>query len=345
MDQSVSGIGRHTFTMLDIANSIKHLIKSSADGFDYGDWRIGTADGLGSCEARLRDKAQFTIWSVPSGVIAEAIKSHYLKLGMGPANEDGVALDESAAVYLFREPRRFGGIRASEVAAPEPAPDPWEQTKEARITCRRGDVIRGTREGMRLCYRVVSGIAYEGITKPTSRVILNFLLPGDFFGFVRSRDERIVAMALTPKTEITAYSLDALEKLAERDTAAARKMRAIYDAALTRSDARIEVLGRATALERVTSFLLELQRRHDSAGKALVLRMSRYDIADYLALSAESVSRIFTELQKRGAIDLVGAHRLTILDDELLTALSTGLGNGSSGNGQKGALPPPAVLI
>jgi CRP/FNR family nitrogen fixation transcriptional regulator len=71
------------------------------------------------------------------------------------------------------------------------------------------------------------------------------------------------------------------------------------------------ILGRITAPERVGSLLLELERRlpKDDSASGVMLPMSRYDIADYFATSVETVSRSLTNLQHRGAIQLVSARK------------------------------------
>ena len=74
------------------------------------------------------------------------------------------------------------------------------------------------------------------------------------------------------------------------------------------------ILGRATAQEKVGSFLIEMAERLSGATDAVALPMSRYDIADYLALSVETVSRALTDLRHRKAIVLTGAHHVKILD-------------------------------
>jgi CRP-like cAMP-binding protein len=75
------------------------------------------------------------------------------------------------------------------------------------------------------------------------------------------------------------------------------------------------LLTHASALQRVSAFVLEMAERSPAHGSGqIALPMSRYDIADYLALSVETVSRAFTQLRQRGAIALAGAHRVRILD-------------------------------
>lgn len=79
-----------------------------------------------------------------------------------------------------------------------------------------------------------------------------------------------------------------VELVAERDPGFARELREVAFQSLTRSQAQRLILGRFTALEKVGSFLLSLDGRASDASGQVVLPVSRYDIADYLAVSVET---------------------------------------------------------
>jgi hypothetical protein len=72
------------------------------------------------------------------------------------------------------------------------------------------------------------------------------------------------------------------------------------------------ILGGITAIDKVGSFLLSLAGRASETKGQVELPVSRYDIADYLAVSVETVCRSITDLQHRGVITLAGnpSHRL-----------------------------------
>jgi CRP/FNR family nitrogen fixation transcriptional regulator len=107
--------------------------------------------------------------------------------------------------------------------------------------------------------------------------------------------------------------------VADTDPRLGRRLRDIVFEAVARSQARLLILGRVTALEKVGAFLIEMgQRSFDRNQQAIVLPMSRYDIADYLAISVETVSRALTELQRRGMIRYVGTRRIRLVDREQL---------------------------
>jgi CRP/FNR family nitrogen fixation transcriptional regulator len=75
------------------------------------------------------------------------------------------------------------------------------------------------------------------------------------------------------------------------------------------------ILGRATALEKVSSFLLEMVDRFRTRPVGPVtLAMSRYDIADYLAMAVETVSRALTTLREKGVIQFESVRCVQIRD-------------------------------
>ena len=81
------------------------------------------------------------------------------------------------------------------------------------------------------------------------------------------------------------------------------------------------LLGCKSAVEKLATFLLEMDRR--IARSAFVtLPMPRKDIADYIGLTIETVSRTVTQLQEEGALELSGARNIRLIDRRMLTDLS-----------------------
>jgi CRP/FNR family nitrogen fixation transcriptional regulator len=139
------------------------------------------------------------------------------------------------------------------------------------------------------------------------------MLPRDFF-FVRGDGDEVTIEAIVDETALASYSGEGIEQLAERDPEFARELRDVAFRALGRSQAQLMIVGGVTALEKVGSFLLSLDGRSSGEDGQVVLPVSRYDIADYLAVSVETVCRSFTNLQQRGAIRLAGKRTVKILN-------------------------------
>jgi CRP-like cAMP-binding protein len=148
---------------------------------------------------------------------------------------------------------------------------------------------------------------------------VDFLLPGDFFGLIVRHEHQFAVEAVVEGTAIARYPRRRIEMLADSDPRVGRRIREIAFEAISRSQARMVILGRMTAQEKVGAFLIELaERSRERSADGVVLAMSRYDIADYLALAAETVSRTLSELGQSGAIRLEDTHRVRIVDRDAL---------------------------
>lgn len=182
--------------------------------------------------------------------------------------------------------------------------------------CHRGQQIYGQKDPAEHWYRVVSGAARKcALLADGRRQILDFMLPGDFFGFTARAQHAFAVEVIVEGTIVARYPRRRLEMLADSDPQLRQLIREMTFETISRLQARILILGQMTALEKVGSFVLEMAERLSGEGsETFMLAMSRYDIADYLALSAETVSRTLTELRHRGAITLSGTHRLRIVD-------------------------------
>jgi CRP/FNR family nitrogen fixation transcriptional regulator len=115
------------------------------------------------------------------------------------------------------------------------------------------------------------------------------------------------------------YPRSRVQALAEADPKIAEEVREVAYETIGRLQRQLLVLGRVTALEKVCSFLLDMARRRpDERTDDILLPITRYDIADYLAMSVETVSRALTELQNRRVITLHSARLVRIIDRETL---------------------------
>jgi CRP-like cAMP-binding protein len=98
----------------------------------------------------------------------------------------------------------------------------------------------------------------------------------------------------------------------------------LLSAELAELRSQIAILNRRSAIEKLAALLRDLWRRTGRRGEKLQLELSRTDMADFLGLTIETVSRNLTKLRKRRIIDLPQTHTLVILDMERLERLAAG---------------------
>jgi CRP/FNR family transcriptional regulator, nitrogen fixation regulation protein len=185
---------------------------------------------------------------------------------------------------------------------------------------RRGEEICSQGQPIEYWYFVISGAARRCTIRPDGRrQIVDLLLPGDFCNFAIGEEWDVTIEAVTEGTVVAAYPRRRIEMLADSDPKIAHEIRKIAYAALSRLQAQLLILGRITALEKVGSFILEMAARlSDGDADQVALPVSRYDIADYLGVSVETVSRSLSDLKQRGAIKLLGTRTVSIVDRDVL---------------------------
>ncbi len=151
------------------------------------------------------------------------------------------------------------------------------------------------------------------------RQIGRFYLPGEFFGLELGKQHNLSAEAVA-ESKIFLFKRRQIEAMAQRNMEAAREMWLMTADHLRHAEDHLLLLGRKTALERLAAFLIEMDMRHGNCG-LFELPMSRRDIADYLGLTLETVSRGFSELQKKQALELDGARHVVLRNRAFLGAM------------------------
>jgi CRP/FNR family nitrogen fixation transcriptional regulator len=167
---------------------------------------------------------------------------------------------------------------------------------------------------------VISGVVRRCVLRADGRrQIVGLLLPGDFFGFTAGAEYDYTAEAVAEGTLLARYPRRRVETIADSDPNLARELRQVTLEAMSRLQTQLLTLGRITVLEKVGSFILEMETRlPHTLGNSIALPVSRYDIADYLAVSVETVSRSLTDLSQRGIIELLGTRMVKIVDRDAL---------------------------
>jgi CRP/FNR family transcriptional regulator, nitrogen fixation regulation protein len=211
------------------------------------------------------------------------------------------------------------GLRHAPPAAKAPQAGAIE-LMGALMTFARNSEIYGENEPADYLYKVVSGtVRTYKVLVDGRRQIGGFHLPGDMFGFESGDEHTFSAEAITD-CKILVIRRSAVIALAARDNDIARQMWALTARELQRVQDHVMLLIK-NARERVVGFLLEMAHR-GAGGSAVELPMSRQDIADYLGLTIETVSRTLTQLEKTAAIELPTSRRIVLRNRPALSRLN-----------------------
>jgi len=147
------------------------------------------------------------------------------------------------------------------------------------------------------------------------RQIGAFHLAGDMLAVENCETHRCTAEAIVDTTVWFAKRRRLFARLAKGDIPAANNVRDLVTKNLEHIENHLLLLGRQKSLEKVAAFLLELDRRLEQPD-VMVLPMRRCDIADYLGMTVESVSRALSSLQEERIFSFKGsAHREIVLHD------------------------------
>jgi CRP/FNR family transcriptional regulator, nitrogen fixation regulation protein len=198
------------------------------------------------------------------------------------------------------------------------------QTRVAasEFSYRKGVEIYGEKEPADYVYQVTSGaVRTYKLLSDGRRQIGAFHLIGDVFGLENSEVHRFTAEAIVDTT-LRLVKRRSLESVAERDVLVANNLLSLTTNNLQHAEDHMLLLGRKTALERVAAFLLEMDRRL-TAADIIALPMCRRDIADYLGLTLETVSRALSNLHGRGILGFLdpSQRQIALLDRQQLASL------------------------
>jgi CRP/FNR family nitrogen fixation transcriptional regulator len=219
---------------------------------------------------------------------------------------------------------RSGSIKRPAMQAPPPAMShelggPLD-LMGAPMSFSRNAEIYGESEPADYLYKVVSGTVrtYKVLTDGR-RQVGGFYVPGDIFGLETGEEHTFSAEAIT-ECKVLVIKRSTVVALADRDHDIARALWNITGSELRRVQDHIMLLIKS-AQQRVASFLLEMSERI-SADNAVELPMSRQDIADYLGLTIETVSRTLTILENAATIELSSSRRIVLRNRSALSRLN-----------------------
>jgi CRP/FNR family transcriptional regulator len=172
-------------------------------------------------------------------------------------------------------------------------------------------------------YEVLSGMLRIYKLLPDGRrQITGFLSAGHLVGLAHRNHCLYTVDAVTPVT-LCRYPLAHFDRLVDQVPGFARRLLAVTSDELRAAQDQMLLLGRKTAEEKIASFLLMMAKRQKS-DETVQLSMTRSDIADYLGLTTETVSRTLTKLKSHGTIALPAYGRVELTDREQLEELAAG---------------------
>ena len=188
--------------------------------------------------------------------------------------------------------------------------DPFEAIG-ARLHFDAGEEIYAQEEDADLLYRVLTGsVRRTRLLEDGRRQVGGFYFPGDFFGLEIGGQHRSSAEALDA-AQVLVIQRSALKYYGEDGARVERMSWIATGLELQRAEDHMMLLTRASAFERVAGFLFEIGS--PARGAWTQLPMSRQDIADYLGLTIETVSRMVSQIQAEGLMVFDGARRFRVL--------------------------------
>ena len=186
---------------------------------------------------------------------------------------------------------------------------------------RRGRQVFAEGEPATHWYWLASGaVQVCSFAEDGRRHVAELVLPGDLFGLEACAGRGATAEAAR-NAVVVAYPRARAEALVDADPRLARAFREVACGRLQHAQACLFRLGKTSALARVASFLLEIgERCRRGADGSVDVPVTRDDIADYLGLTSETVSRALTELRRRGAITLPARQSIHLADRATLAS-------------------------
>ncbi|MBV9531701.1 MAG: helix-turn-helix domain-containing protein [Bradyrhizobium sp.] len=188
------------------------------------------------------------------------------------------------------------------------------------FTYRKDEEIYGEDESAEYVYQIIRGaVRTYKLLADGRRQIGAFHLPGDVFGLEPGSNHRLAAEAIVDTT-VRLVNRHSLDQAAAGNAQVSHKLWTMTAGELRHAEEHMLLLGRKSAIERVATFLLEMDRRLAVAG-LMALPMCRRDIGDYLGLTLETVSRALSQLNDEGVLGFSGARQIELRNRQRLRNL------------------------
>lgn len=235
------------------------------------------------------------------------------------------------SILAFSHPQTYTAPRRSLVTQAPPnrncLDDCLEHASLRRLQAKEFVFVDG--DPAKHIYRIEAGaVSLFKILADGRRQILGFAYAGDFIG-LGLQGEHIMNAQAIKATKVRSMPLAALHRIAAHDPTLSFKLYQTVAQELASTRDLLMTTGHRSASERVASFLVALSRRNrESSARADIidLPMTRADIADFLGLTIETVSRTFSKMKSRRLIDLPRSACVHLLDIDELERIAEGDG-------------------
>ncbi len=152
--------------------------------------------------------------------------------------------------------------------------------------------------------------------------IIGFLYPGDFFGSYKKEKYNYSAESIGD-LRLCVFNQQSLDNYLEENMSLAKELLHMTSHELTLAQDRMMVLGKMNAGERIAKFILNISDQRLRIGwqnNPISIPMTRQDIADYLGLTLETISREFTKLKSTNTIKFLTPKQIYITDRDKLSS-------------------------
>jgi len=191
-----------------------------------------------------------------------------------------------------------------------------------RATITRGQTLFYEGDPADTIYKVVRGaVRISRVMADGRRYVADFLFPGDLFGISDEPYRTMTAEALC-EAIVVRYPCRLFEGVVQEDRRLGRLIYGVLCGGLTSAHDRMLLLGRKSAVEKIASFLLMMAERR--CADPVELPMPRADIADYLGLTLETVSRILSQLRAEGVIAMPDPVHIVLVRRTELESIADG---------------------
>jgi CRP/FNR family nitrogen fixation transcriptional regulator len=212
-------------------------------------------------------------------------------------------------------PVQVGANKTSKPVPSQPNKLARQDVFRSEFKIRRGSKLFGEGEPADYLYQIREGAVRTCLQfSDGRRQIGAFHLPGDIFGVEDGEVHRFAAEAIVDTTVWIVKRRSLFASLAKGDILAANNVRDLVTRTLEHMENHLLLLGPQNSLERVAAFLLEMDHRLEHP-KVMVLPMTRRDIADYLGMTLETVSRSLSVFRDERILSFRETNRKIVLHD------------------------------